>query len=113
MAVMLALLLLLLPAFRLGATIRALVWPAFRPLLLRLRLIWRGTFNRLIPLPALIRAGPAPIGALVIPPRAMLARLEARGALLANPRRGGRAKLLFIRGFSQDQPEAHGFQHRA
>jgi hypothetical protein len=105
---------LLLPAFRLGAAIRALIWPAFGALLFGRCLIRRGAFGRLILWPAMIRARAAPIRALVIPAGALvLARLKARGALLANPRRGGRAKLLFILGFSRDQPEAHGFQHGA
>ena len=117
LALVLALLVLpalLLPAFRLGAAIRALIWPAFGALLLfGRRLIRRGAVGRLILWPAVIRAWAAPIRALVIPAGALLARLEARGALLANPRRGGWAKLLFILGFSRDQPEAHGFQHGA
>ena len=124
---MLALLLLLMPAFGFRAAIRALIRPAFRALLLWRRLFWRGALSRsglrrLVVALALIRARAAPFGAPVIATRALLftrllalllARLEAGRALLANPRGRGWAELLFIFGVGRDQPEAHGIQYRA
>ena len=81
LALVLALLVLpalLLPAFRLGAAIRALIWPAFGALLFGRCLIRRGAFGRLILWPAMIRARAAPIRALVIPAGALVLMDYAR-----------------------------------
>ena len=115
---MLALLLLLLAAFGLRATIRALIWPAFRALLFGRGLIRCRAFTWRAFLPALIRPRATAIRAPVIPARALLLALMLPGfkagrALLANPRGGGWAEVLLIERFGRDQPEAHGIQHRA
>jgi hypothetical protein len=94
---MLALLLLLLAAFGLGATVRALIRPAFRALLFGRGLIGRGAVAWAGFLPALIWPRAAAIRPPVITARTLLlAGFKAGRALLANPRGGGRAKVFFI-----------------
>lgn len=111
---MLALLLVLLATFGLRATIRALIGPAFRALLVGRGLIRCGTFAWRGFLPPLIRPRAATIRAPVIAAGALvLARFKAGRALLANARGGGRAKVFLIERLGRDQAEAHGIQHRA
>ena len=115
---MLALLLLLLAAFGLRATIRALIRPAFRALLVGRGLTGCRAFTWAAFLPTLIRPRATAVLAPVIPAGAlllalMLAWFKAGRALLANPRGRGRAEVFLIKRFGRDQPEAHGIQHRA